>query len=910
MEAAVSNNNKTVLVIDDEITNITALTVILRSEYTVYSEDCGKDGIIAAEKYVPDIILLDVIMPEMDGYEVISALKNSEKTKHIPVIFISSLDTYIDEELGLKLGAVDYISKPFSAAIVRHRIRNQMQFLTDLTEIKQAHEELERRDILLNAVNKAANVLLTAQDDETFTATIQKGMEIIGTYINGDCVEIWQNEYKDGKLYAVLKHYWYSEKGKEVKYNPTANIFSYSITPDWDNRLIRGESIKGPVCDLSPEDQEFLSSFAVKSVLVLPVFIHDNFWGICCIDDCYSERSFPDEQIDILRSGTLMLVNAFNRNEQANELRKMMNITEYRAKLLYAVNRAAAFLLNSDIDSFDSNLYQSMRVMTESINAHRMYIWKNYEADGRLCCKQVYEWSGGAYSQMDKEFVRGIPYSDNIPRWETKFLKNECINTIVDDAPPEEQEFLRPQDIVSLLVVPVFVNDQLWGFVGFDDCHNKRIFTEEEESILRSGSLLFANAWLRNEMVLNIRETSVQLETAFEQANAASRAKSDFLSTMSHEMRTPMNAIIGMTSIGKKAQDIEQKNRALIKIEDASSHLLGVINDVLDMAKIEANKLELAPVDFNFEKMLQKVIAVVNFRVDEKKQELTVNIDKNIPRFIFADEQRLAQVITNLVSNAVKFTPEYGKIRLDAFSNGEADGNFELRIEIADSGIGISSEQKEKLFHAFGQADSGISRKFGGTGLGLTISKRIIELMGGNIWVESEAGKGAKFIFTAKTMCSKRNGDCYNDDNGNANINEDTECSVFDLSGKKVLVAEDIDINREILLALLGNSGLEIDCAENGEDAFNMIKASPDKYDIIFMDMQMPKMDGLEATRQIRTLPGRPNSIPILAMTANVFKDDIDACIAAGMNDHLGKPLDVDRVFEMMRKYLNPINRM
>ncbi|MCL2758713.1 MAG: transporter substrate-binding domain-containing protein [Treponema sp.] len=383
-------------------------------------------------------------------------------------------------------------------------------------------------------------------------------------------------------------------------------------------------------------------------------------------------------------------------------------------------------------------------------------------------------------------------------------------------------------------------------------------------------------------------------------AEVASKSKSNFLSNMSHEMRTPLNAIIGMTTIGKKTNTIEQKNHALDKIEDASSHLLAVINDVLDMARIEANKLELASVEFNFERVLQKVLAVINFRVDEKQQKLILNIDNNIPRLLIGDDQRLAQVITNLLSNAVKFTPEGGEICLDAFLVNETDDNCELRIEIKDNGIGISPEKHDKLFSAFEQAESGTSRQYGGSGLGLAISKHIVEFMDGNIWVESELGKGAKFIFTVKVIrCKNESLGFHNDDIVNQNFNSG------EFTGKYLLLAEDIEINREIIIALLEDTGISIECVENGEEALRLLEAFPDKYDIVFMDVQMPVMNGYEATRRIRALPERQRGrLPIIALTANVFKSDIEDCLAAGMDDHLGKPLDIDKVIEKLRIFL------
>jgi CheY-like chemotaxis protein/two-component sensor histidine kinase len=327
---------------------------------------------------------------------------------------------------------------------------------------------------------------------------------------------------------------------------------------------------------------------------------------------------------------------------------------------------------------------------------------------------------------------------------------------------------------------------------------------------------------------------------------------------------------------------------------------MSVINDVLDMSKIEANKLELSVVEFNFRQMVQKVITIISFRAESKKQKLLVNVDENIPDRLKGDDQRLAQVILNLLSNAVKFSPEGGEICLDAHLTGESEDECELRIEVSDNGIGISGEQQQRLFSAFTQAESGISREFGGTGLGLAISKRIVEHMGGSIWVESELGEGARFLFTIRAC------------RGNAVQEEEQKDDTAaekprpgEFTGKRMLFAEDIEINREILLSLLDGSGLAIDCAEDGRQALRMVEENPGLYDIVFMDMQMPQMDGLEATRRIRALDAPEiKKLPIIAMTANVFTEDIDCCISAGMNSHIGKPVNLGEVYRNLRKYL------
>jgi CheY-like chemotaxis protein len=546
-----------------------------------------------------------------------------------------------------------------------------------------------------------------------------------------------------------------------------------------------------------------------------------------------------------------------------------------------------------------------------------------------------------------------------------------------------------------------------------------------------------------------------KLRDALHKATAASKAKGEFLSNMSHEMRTPMNAIIGMTTIGKNAKDMERKDYALGKIEDASTHLLGVINDVLDMSKIEANRMELSPAEFSFERMLQKVTTVVNFRIEEKQQKFSVRIDKDIPKTLIADDQRLAQVITNLLSNAVKFTPENGFIDLNTRFLEEEKGLCNIQISVSDNGIGISREQQKRLFSSFQQAESNTTRKFGGTGLGLAISKSIVEMMGGKIWIESELGKGSTFTFNIKVRrgttkekqrllhpdvdwsnirimavdddpdilayfldvsqgfgisCEtaisgneaislvEQKGVCHiyfvdwkmpgmdgiqlarelkmkasensvvimisaaewsviENDAKKAGVDKFlskplfastiseiiNECMGVDdyqekgtqtvipglFKGYRILLVEDMEINREVVIALLEPTQLEIDCAENGLQAVRMFKKEPDKYSLIFMDIQMPEMDGYEATRRIRVIESELNAgenfsedktpgddgaqsdnrnlrkqIPIIAMTANVFREDIEKCLDAGMDGHVGKPIDIDEVMDKLRTYL------
>jgi CheY-like chemotaxis protein len=277
-------------------------------------------------------------------------------------------------------------------------------------------------------------------------------------------------------------------------------------------------------------------------------------------------------------------------------------------------------------------------------------------------------------------------------------------------------------------------------------------------------------------------------------------------------------------------------------------------------------------------------------------------VDENIPPFVIGDELRLSQVITNLLTNAIKFTPENGEIKLNAEKLDDQDGGITLKIKVEDSGIGISPEQQKRLFTSYNQADASISKTFGGTGLGLAISKRIVELMQGTIWIESELNKGSKFIFTVKMKKSA-------DGAGNVSSNGSSEGKKeigLNLQNYTLLIAEDVEINREILFVLFEKTGVSIDFAENGKEAAAMFAANAGKYNLVLMDVHMPEMDGYEATRKIRVMEADLFSkrVPIIAMTADVFKEDIEKCLSAGMDNHIGKPVSPDDLFDKVNQYL------
>ena len=697
--------------------------------------------------------------------------------------------------------------------------------------------EREHQEYLMRAIDSVAFSLLAipVENEEQFDYALQEGLTEVAQCVDVDCISVWKNGMKNGERVFELQVEW-SEREER---RDLAMFHKYSEVDDWEERLSSGVAINSFKAALTPHEEKIIKP-SCKSVLVLPVLLRNRFWGLVCFEDFKRERVFTGDEFSLLQSASFIIVSAIRRKRQSARI----NEFNARVKLMLDAIPIGCLLWNQELKAFDCNpatlslfMVKKREIILEKILDYAPKKQPNGELSKKVFKKLLIK--AFENGREDFEWIASTSQGERFPME---------IN-------------LRRVNYGASPVIACYMRDMR---------QQKRLMRE-------------------------IEERGVQLERALEEVKAASEAKSKFLSNTSHEMRTPMNAIIGMTRIGKNALDISAKNDAFTKIGSASDHLLGVINDILDMSKIEAGKLSLYIEPFNLRKAFQTVFDIILFKMEEKRQKLNIQIDEDAPVRIMSDAQRLTQVITNLLGNAVKFTPNNKEIFLIVELKEKIANICRLRFTVKDQGIGISKEAQERIFAPFEQAEASTTRNFGGTGLGLTISKHIVDLMNGEMWIESEPGQGASFIFEISVE--------YPEEALETEQGEDEEDEIV-FPGKRILMAEDVEINQEIFLAVVEPTEVEVAVVENGEEALSVFAADPN-FDLIFMDVQMPVMDGYEATRRIRALENpRAKTVPIVAMTANVFREDIEKCLNAGMNAHLGKPLNFEAVMSTLNTYL------
>ena len=584
--------------------------------------------------------------------------------------------------------------------------------------------------------------------------------------------------------------------------------------------------------------------------------------------------------------------------------RKMISKINRQNILLNSTNQFSSILLEPEpaqdprlgnFYNFEETLREAMRVMVEAVGVDRICIWINKHDNDRLRFTLAFELEKGVFRTRTRNgtLVPDI-FFDEHPAWNEVLSQGNCLNSFARDMAPAEQAELAPRNIKSFLVVPVFIQNDFWGFVSFDHCGRELLFSDSEVLILRSGSRMITNAIIRNDM-------TSQLKTAKEQAEQSNRSKSIFLSHMSHEIRTPMNAILGIAEIQLQKEIFSpETTESFEKIYESGDLLLNIINDILDLSKIESGKLELVPVIYDIPSLINDTVQLNHLRYESKPIQFILQIEKDMPFKLLGDMLRIKQVLNNILSNAFKYT-EKGSIEF--FVSTEACGSQDdndprqllLVFKVKDTGQGMTEEQLGRIFEEYTRFNLETNRSTVGAGLGMTITKRLVDLMDGIINVESVPGKGS--VFTVK-IPQKRGGTevcsqelikrLKNFNFHNTTILKKVQFIREYMPYGSVLVVDDVESNIYVARGMMLPYGLKVDTATSGFIALEKIKKGG-KYDIIFMDHMMPKMDGIETVKRIREMG---YTEPIVALTANALIGRAKMFLQNGFDAFLSKPID------------------
>jgi len=603
-----------------------------------------------------------------------------------------------------------------------------------------------------------------------------------------------------------------------------------------------------------------------------------------------------------------------------------------RDNLLRAVNDAAALLLTTGEDEdIEAPLMASMELIGRSIDTDRVHIWKIEPKSDAIYFYHVYCWLSEAGRNSTPMPVNQIYHLTFGPEWEQKAMNGEVFSQSVSKMQQSARVFFEYYGVRSTVFIPLFLDEVFWGIFSIDDCASERDFTTEEITILKSVSLMMVNSINRHALIAKrTKELAMQTEKLKEAeqvmaaqyveanklrdaAEAASRTKSAFLANMSHEIRTPMNAILGITEILLHDNTLpENIEEGLDIIYNSCDLLLGIINGILDLSKIEAGKLDISPAVYNLSNLIQDSVQLNIMRADSKPIEFVLQVDENLPAKLIGDELRIKQVLNNLLSNAFKYT-DSGKVSMSVTSEAREDEHVTaLVFTITDSGHGMTEEQLEMLFSKYSRFHNNRDIHIEGTGLGLAITKELITLMIGKIEVESEPGKGTRFVVTLPQrtvgrvlLGSETAKSLENCQTRYVTHKKRAEFVRTPMTYGKILIVDDVETNIHVAVGLLKLYRLQIDTAMSGAEVIRKIEDG-NKYDVILMDHMMPEMNGMEVTHRLREMM---YTAPIVALTANAVAGQADMFLRNGFDYFISKPIDIRQLDAMLNKFVRDETR-
>ena len=736
----------------------------------------------------------------------------------------------------------------------RRRLKSMMRERT--AELEENMQNICANDIqknklqvLLRTVNDAAIVLLVAQED-TFEESLKKGMELMGCSLSVDRVQIWQNEMIEGELYFVHKYQWLSENGMIKAVVPIGLKFPYSDRPEWETKFLKGEYINGPISKQARDDQDFFKDYEIESIVIIPLFLQNRFWGFFSSDDCCTERTFTEDEIDILRSASLMMASAINRTEQSAAIREAND----RAKLMLNATPLACSLWDKNFMNIECN-EDAVRLF--NLKSKREYL------------ERFFELTPEYQSNGQRSYDMIIQYITNA------FEEGRYIGELMRQLPDGT---LLPTEMT--LVRVAYEDDYAVASYSRDLREQKRLQAE--------------------------------LETAFKEAQDANLAKNAFLANMSHEMRTPLNGIVGLSELILNNEKLEvELEEKLEKIHTSGMTLLSIVNDILDISKVKSGKFDISPVEYDIPSLINDIVTLNILRVREKPIIFKLSLDETLHGAYYGDDLRIKQIFNNLLSNAFKYTIS-GTVEWHIWDEKDGD-NLWLASTVRDTGIGIKPEDMPKLFLDYTQVDAKINRRVEGTGLGLAITKRLLEIMGGTITVESEYGKGTTFsirlpqkFVSDKLIGRKVAENLMNFNYTAAKRTKNARLVYINMSYAHVLVVDDVATNLDVVKGMMKPYGLQIDCVTSARQAIDAIRAEKTRYDAVFMDHMMPGMDGIEATRIIREEIGTDyaRNVSIIALTANAIVGNEEMFLQKGFQAFISKPIDIMKLDSVLRQWV------
>ena len=697
--------------------------------------------------------------------------------------------------------------------------------------LNETLEEITQREKTMEVLYQSAITFLS-RNEESFEDVMTTGMGMIVEMAKLDRLALWRNFSTPEGLHATQVYRWDREAGGTTR--PAAGLedLSYArFAPGWDKILGSGESINSPV-NLLPDAADALKSYGVVSVFVAPVFISNEFWGFVLFEDRRNERFFDDVSADMMRSAALLCVTAFLRTD----MERILDETNKRIRLMLDSNPMICILRDETGRIIDCNQAAlDIFGVADKNTFYRVYFqfYPEYQPDGARSLEK------------SNEILSELTEKGKIGSFEWMF------RTAKGEALPVETTMIKIK----------------WG-----DVYRILSYSRDLREVKAGEQKMMESA-----------EREREAELKREAAQAANEAKSQFLANVSHEIRTPMNAILGMSELLMQEDLNNRQRRYADDIKTSAEALLGIINDILDVSKIQAGKLSLLPVHYDFNLMLDNIGSMAQFLVEGKNIAFRFVMREQEPLYLYGDDVRLRQVLLNLISNAIKFTKE-GYVELTVSMTDAT-----ISITVSDTGVGIPPENLPTLFDPFEQADMINNRAMQGTGLGLTITRAIVEMMGGSIAVESRYGEGSSFHVKIPRIP------------GNPNLIRQSETVTIPLYAPeaKVLVVDDNRSNLNVACGLLQLVQITADTAESGMEAIRMIQKN--QYDLVFMDHRMPEMSGTEATKIIRDMG---ISVPIVALTASAVVGAKEMMLAAGMNDYLLKPVVKSELMQVLKNWI------